>query len=96
MSSANSAAMSEKSKKTPMRMCVGCRQMHEKRELVRIVRNSESVAHIDLKGKASGRGAYICKNEECLAKAIKTRAIERALDVAITDEMHKQLAEEIK
>lgn len=88
--------MNDKIKKVPMRMCVGCRQMHEKRTLTRIVRDSEGVAHIDQKGKASGRGAYICRSEECLQRAIKTRAIERALGVVVTEEMQKQLAEEIK
>ncbi|MBQ9949792.1 MAG: YlxR family protein [Clostridia bacterium] len=88
--------MNEKIKKTPMRMCVGCRQMHEKKTLVRIVRDADGALHMDLKGKASGRGAYICKNTECLGRALKTKAIERALGVALTDEVFKNLAEEIK
>ena len=96
MNSASLAAMSDKIKKFPMRMCVGCREMHEKRTMVRIVRDAEGTAHIDTRGKAAGRGAYICKNEECLAKAVKTHAIERALGVVVTEEMQKNLAEEIK
>lgn len=88
--------MSEKVKKYPMRMCVGCRQMYEKKMLVRVVRGSGGEAHIDLKGKAVGRGAYVCRNTECLAKAIKTKALERALGVCIDENMKERLSEEIE
>ena len=67
-------------KKIPMRMCVGCRTMRPKRELIRVVRNNEGVMSIDTKGKAPGRGAYLCPEVACLEKAIKSRAIERALE----------------
>ena len=88
--------MSNKTKKIPMRMCVGCRQMFEKRELVRVVRGDGGVAHIDLRGKLPGRGAYVCRNRECLNKAIKSKAIERALGVALDEQSGKMLAEEIE
>lgn len=88
--------MGVKTKKTPMRMCIGCRQMFEKRALVRVVRSEDGQAHIDLRGKMPGRGAYVCKNEECLNKAIKIKAIERALEVTLSAQTVKQLAEEIK
>ena len=67
-------------KKTPMRMCVACREMKPKRELIRIVRTPENEICADTTGRAAGRGAYICKSQACLEKAIKIRALERALD----------------
>lgn len=85
--------MDGKAKKIPMRMCVGCRQMHEKRQLVRIVKAEDGTARIDKTGKASGRGAYVCKNPDCLAKAIKSGAIRRALSLEKTDE---EFFEELK
>ena len=78
--------MDGKTKKIPMRMCVGCRQMQEKRQLVRIVKAEDGTARIDKTGKASGRGAYVCKNPDCLAKAIKSGAIRRALAIEKTDD----------
>ena len=67
-------------KKIPMRMCVGCREMHEKRELIRIVKSAEGMVSIDMRGKAPGRGAYICRKNDCLERAMKSRALERALE----------------
>ncbi len=82
-------------KKIPMRMCVGCRSMKEKRELVRVVRGEDGKAHIDLTGKMNGRGAYVCPDAQCLKKAAKSRAIDRALEVSVTPEVLAQLEEEI-
>ena len=65
-------------RKTPMRMCVGCRVMMEKKALKRVVRSSEGAIHLDMVGKAPGRGAYVC-SLSCLERAVKTRALERAL-----------------
>ena len=88
--------MDERIRKVPVRMCVGCRQMHEKRELVRIVKAEDGSALIDKTGKAQGRGAYICKNPDCLAKAIKSGAIRRALGVQKTDDaFYEKLKEAI-
>ncbi len=70
-----------------MRMCVGCRQMHPKKELTRVVRSKEGDVKLDPTGKAAGRGAYICKSVPCLMQAIKTRALERALEVKIETEI---------
>ena len=67
-------------KKIPMRMCVGCREMRPKKELIRIVRSPEGEISIDMKGKKSGRGAYICYNEQCLARALKQKQLDRALE----------------
>ena len=66
-------------RKIPMRQCLGCRTMFPKRELIRVVRSPEGELSLDFKGKAPGRGAYLCPNLECLKKARKARAIERAV-----------------
>ncbi len=79
-----------KPKKTPMRMCVGCREMKPKRELIRVVRGPESV-DVDTVGKAPGRGAYLCPDEACLKRAIKTRGLERALEHKIDESVYERL-----
>ena len=61
-------------KKIPMRQCVGCREMKPKKDLVRVVKSPEGVISIDLRGKAPGRGAYVCPSKECLRRAIKSGA----------------------
>ena len=87
--------MPVKPRKIPMRMCVGCREMKPKKELLRVVKPQDGDAHIDRTGKASGRGAYVCDDIECLKKARKTRALERALDCAIEAEVFDQLEKQI-
>ena len=84
-----------KTRKIPMRMCVGCREMKEKRSLLRIVKNAEGAISFDRVGKAPGRGAYICRSKECLQKAIKQRQLERALETRIDESVYALLAEEI-
>jgi len=84
-----------KKKRIPMRMCVGCRESKPKRELIRVVRSPEGEIHIDLKGKAPGRGAYICYNIECLEKAIKHKSLERALDEKISEQVYQFLRGEL-
>lgn len=84
-----------KTRKVPMRMCVGCREMKEKRALLRIVRSAEGAISFDRVGKAPGRGAYICKSRECLAKAIRQKQLERALETRIDEAVYAQLAEEM-
>jgi predicted RNA-binding protein YlxR (DUF448 family) len=74
-------------KKIPMRQCLGCREMKPKKELIRAVRSPEGVVSLDFKGRNPGRGAYVCKNADCLKKAIKSRALERALEAAIPEEV---------
>ena len=81
-----------KKRKIPMRMCVGCREMKPKMELTRVVKPQEGDCAIDFTGKAPGRGAYVCKSAECLKKAQKTRALERALDAKIEENVFEQLA----
>ena len=75
-----------KPKKIPMRMCVGCREMKEKRDLIRVVRTPEGDVVIDATGKRSGRGAYVCRQAECLRRAIRQKQLERQLDIALTPE----------
>ena len=75
-----------KPKKIPMRMCVGCREMKEKKLLIRVVRSPEGEVSLDPGGKKSGRGAYVCRNAECLKRAIKQRQLERQLDVTLPAE----------
>ena len=81
-----------KKRKIPMRMCVGCREMKPKMELTRVVKPQEGDCAIDFTGKAPGRGAYVCKSAECLKKAQKTRALERAMDAKIEENVFEQLA----
>ena len=84
-----------KVKKTPMRMCTGCGEMFDKRTLVRVVKSPEGEISLDLTGKKSGRGAYVCKNAECLKKAIKKKAFERAFGIKIEPEIYEKMQEEI-
>ena len=81
-----------KQRKIPMRQCKGCREMFPKKELLRVVRSPEGEISLDLVGKKPGRGAYICKNAECLNKARKTQSLERELECAISDAVYDQLA----
>ena len=84
-----------KTRKIPMRMCVGCREMKEKRSLLRIVKSPEGAISFDRVGKAPGRGAYICRSKECLDKAVRQRQLERALETKIEQTVFSQLMEEI-
>lgn len=83
-------------KKIPMRQCLGCREMKPKRELIRAVRSPEGEISLDFKGKSPGRGAYICPKTECLKKAIKGRALERAFSAHIPEEVYARLNEEME
>jgi predicted RNA-binding protein YlxR (DUF448 family) len=83
--------MSVKPKKVPVRLCVACRQPKAKKELLRIVKSPEGMLKLDTTGKAQGRGAYICPEIECLDKAKKTKALERALDYPLTEELYNEV-----
>lgn len=82
-------------KKIPMRMCTGCGEMKPKRELVRVVKNSEGEISLDLTGKAQGRGAYVCRSIDCLKKARKSRRIERSFKCRIPDELYDKMESEM-
>ena len=84
-----------KQRKVPMRMCVGCREMTPKKELLRIVRSPEGTVAFDPVGKAPGRGAYVCRKAECLRKARKIRALERQLDCRIDEAVFDRLEAEL-
>ncbi len=90
--------MPVKPRKIPMRMCVGCREMKPKAQLLRVVKPQEGDAHIDRTGRSPGRGAYVCAQVECLRKARKSRALERALeariDEAVFDALEAQMETE--
>ena len=85
-----------KQRKIPMRMCVGCREMFPKKELMRVVKSPEGAIAFDRVGKAPGRGAYICRRTECLNKAMKIHALERQLECAISEEVFEQLISELE
>ena len=84
-----------KVKKIPQRQCVGCREMKEKKALIRVVKSPEGEISLDEKGRKPGRGAYVCPNVECLRKARKSRALERAFETqippAVYDALERQL-----
>ena len=83
-------------KKIPMRQCLGCREMKPKKELIRVVRSPEGEISLDFKGKASGRGAYVCPDSRCLKKAIKARALERAFSAQIPPEIYERLESQME
>jgi predicted RNA-binding protein YlxR (DUF448 family) len=84
-----------KAKKIPQRMCIGCQEMKPKKELIRVVKNSEGTIKVDLTGKAPGRGAYICKSVQCLEKAIKGKRLEKNFETKIDDNIFQRLREEL-
>ncbi len=83
-------------RKVPLRKCTGCNQMKEKRELVRVVRSPQGEVSLDLTSKKPGRGAYICKDIECLKLARKAKRIERALECTISPELYDSMEKEIE
>ena len=83
-------------KSIPPRQCVGCREKKPKPELIRVVRAPDGAISLDARGKAAGRGAYLCPKAVCLKKAQKNRALERAFDVPIPAEIYEQLAAELE
>ena len=80
-----------KPKKIPMRQCVGCREMKEKRELIRVVKSPEGEISLDFHGKKPGRGAYLCPDAACLRRARKARSLERVFSAQIPPEVYDAL-----
>ena len=78
-------------KKMPQRTCMGCNTKKDKNDLIRIVKNKENVITLDKTGKMQGRGAYICDNTECLEKVIKTKRLEKILEIKISEEIYNDL-----
>ena len=85
--------MPPKPRKIPMRMCVGCREMKPKKELLRAVRSPEGDVSLDPTGKKAGRGAYVCFNAECLRRALKQRQLDRALEAHLDEAANQQLTD---
>ena len=86
----------KKVKKIPQRKCIVCQDRDSKKELMRIVKNKEGEIFLDPSGRANGRGAYICKDSVCLKKAIKTKALNRAFKVEVSDEVYEKLLAELE
>ena len=82
-------------KKIPQRQCIGCGQMKDKKELIRILKTQDGSIVIDATGKRNGRGAYICPDEECLQKAFKTKGLERSFKMAIDQSIYDELKKEL-
>ncbi len=85
-----------KTKNIPQRKCTGCQEMKDKFDLVRIVKTGDNTFELDITGKKNGRGAYVCKNVECLEKAQKSRGLERSFKGPVPKEMYQQLVESLK
>ncbi len=82
-------------KKIPMRMCLGCGEMKPKKELIRAVKSPEGEISLDLTGKKSGRGAYVCPNAECLRLARKAKRFEKSFECRISDEVYDTMEREL-
>ncbi|WP_031514425.1 RNase P modulator RnpM [Desulfofalx alkaliphila] len=85
-----------KVRKKPFRMCVGCQEMKIKKDLIRIVRTPDETIEIDYTGKKSGRGAYICPQQQCLEKARKGNRLEKALKHSVSSEVYEKLLQELE
>ena len=83
-------------KKIPQRQCMGCRERRAKREMIRVVRSPEGNVSLDFGGKMNGRGAYICPDPDCLKKAIRSKALDRSLEVTIPEEVYARLNREME
>ena len=83
-------------KKIPQRQCMGCRERKPKRDMIRVVRGTDGTVSLDFGGKMNGRGAYICPDMECLKKAIRSKALDRSLEVTIPEEVYDRLQKEME
>ncbi|MBS6609987.1 MULTISPECIES: RNase P modulator RnpM [Peptoniphilus] len=85
-----------KIRKVPMRTCIGCREQKPKKDLIRVVKDKENKIFIDKTGKANGRGAYLCNDKNCLEKAIKSKALNRAFTTEISEEVYENLINSVE
>ena len=83
-------------KRIPQRQCMGCRERRNKRDMIRVVRTPEGAVNLDFSGKMNGRGAYICPDPECLKKAIRSKSLDRSLEVTIPQEVMDRLQKEME
>lgn len=80
----------------PVRMCVGCQEMKNKKEMIRVIKTPEGTFMLDATGKKNGRGAYVCPNEECLQLARKNKGLERSFKQAIPADVYESLEKEME
>ena len=83
-------------KKIPQRQCMGCRERKAKKEMIRVVRGTDGNVSLDFGGKMNGRGAYICPNSDCLKKALRSKALDRSLEVTIPEGVYDRLAKDVE
>ena len=83
------------SKKIPLRQCVGCGEMKSKKDMIRVLKTEDAII-LDTTGKKNGRGAYVCKNAECLKNAKKSKGLDKSFKMAISDEVYDSLTKEIE
>ena len=83
-------------KKIPQRQCMGCRERKAKRDMIRVVRCTDGTVNLDFGGKMNGWGAYVCPDPECLKKAVRSKALDRSLEVTIPEEVYERLAKEME
>ena len=83
-------------KKITQRQCMGCRERRAKREMIRVVRGTDGTVSLDFGGKMNGRGAYVCPDPECLKKALRSKALDRSLEVTIPEEVIVRLEKEME
>ncbi|HZK33809.1 MAG TPA: YlxR family protein [Bacillota bacterium] len=85
-----------KRRKVPIRMCIGCREMKEKKEMIRIVKSPDGLINIDIKGKAQGRGAYICPQELCFDRVAENKLLEKTFKKQIEEDLYLKLKRQLK
>lgn len=83
-------------KKFPQRQCIGCGEMKNKKEMIRVLRTPEGEFTLDATGRKNGRGAYVCPSMECLKKAVKSKGLERSFKMAIPKEVYENLEKEME
>ena len=83
-------------RKVPMRQCIGCQEMKNKKEMIRVIKTAEEEILLDATGKKNGRGAYLCRSMECFEKALKSNGLERSLKIKIPKEVYESLKEELE
>ncbi len=81
-------------KKIPMRQCIGCGEMKNKREMMRVLKTAENEIILDITGRKNGRGAYLCKSKECLEKARKCKGLDRSFKMSIPEQVYENLQKE--